>query len=82
MISDDVRHQLQDRRLFIDQVPASASINFMRDTDLSSINQELYLIIIRMTWFHQTAYYVYLVFYGLLADEHVPVLSVRFPANN
>ena len=52
------------------------------DADLIGANQELYLIVIRMTWLHQTAYYVFLVFYGLLADEHLPVLSVSISANN
>jgi hypothetical protein len=44
------------------------------DADLIGANQELYLIVIRMTWLHQTAYYVFLVFNGLLGDEHLPVL--------
>ena len=77
----DVIFQLQGRRFFLIQLPTSVStIDIMlRNTDLVSTNQELYLIVIRMTWFHQTVYYVSLVFNSLLADEHVPVLSVSIP---
>jgi hypothetical protein len=48
-------------------------------TDLISTYQELNLIVIRMTWFHQAVYNVCLVFYGLLADELVSILSVSIP---
>jgi len=78
MIFIDVIFQLQGMRFFVKEL--LTSIDFMLGhTDLVSVDQELNLIVIRMTWFHQTFYYLCLVFYGLLADEHVPVLSVSIP---
>jgi hypothetical protein len=76
--------QLQSRNFFVKQLPVTVTpIDLVwGDADLIGVNQELYLIVIRMTWLHQTAYYVFLVFYGLLADEHLPVLSVSISANN
>jgi len=75
--------KLQGRNFFVKQLPVTVTpIDLMwGDADLIGANQELYLIVIRMTWLHQTAYYVFLVFNGLLGDEHLPVLSVTVPAN-
>jgi hypothetical protein len=75
-----VFHQLQGRSFFVKELPTIALMS--GHADLIGVNQELYLIVIRMTWLHQSAYYVYLIFNGLLADEHLPVLSVSIPANN
>ena len=81
MIFIEVIFQLQGRRFFVKELITSVTyIDFiLGHTDLVSVDQELNLIVIRMTWFHQTFYYLCLVFYGLLADEHVPVLSVSIP---
>lgn len=79
MIFVGVISQLQSIRFFLKELPASLIDFMLGHTDLVSTNQELYLIVIRMTWFHQTGYYVCLVFNSLLADEHVSVLSVSIP---
>ena len=79
-----VFQKFQGRNFFVKQLPVTVtSIDLVwGDADLIGVNQELYLIVIRMTWLHQTAYYLFLVFYGLLDDEHLPVLSVSISANN
>ena len=81
MIFIEVIFQLQGRRFFVKELPTSVTSNdfMLGHTDLVSVDQELNLIVIRMTWFHQTVYYESLVFYGLFADEHVSVLSVSIP---
>jgi hypothetical protein len=81
MIFIEVIFQIQGRRFFVKKLSTSVIfIDFMLGhTDLVSVDQELNLIVIRMTSFHQTFYYLCLVFYGLLADEHVSVLSVCIP---